>query len=47
MRVIDFYSVGKEQSLLSQIALNLGAERSLPRSGHHDVENHGGRGDDD
>jgi hypothetical protein len=47
MRVVDFYAMGKQQSFLSEVALNLSAERSFPCASDHDVEDRSRRGDDD
>ena len=40
-------AVREEKSLLSEVALDLGAERGFPGAADHDVENGGGGGDDD
>ena len=44
---VGFDAVGEEESLLGEIALDLGAQRSFPRVADDDVEDGGGGGNDD
>ena len=45
--MIDFDTMGEEESLLREIAFDLGAQRSFPCATDHDVEGGSGSGDDD
>ena len=45
--VVGFDAVREEQSLLREVAFDLGAQRGFPGAAEHDVENGGGGGDDD
>ena len=44
---VGFDAVGEEESFLSEVALDFGAQRGFPGAAEHDVENGGGGGDDD
>src|SRR4029077_16838671 len=44
---VDFDSMGEEESLLREVAFDLGAQRSFPCATDHDVEGGSGSGDDD
>src|ERR1700751_4695696 len=46
MCTVDIDTMGKQPGLLLQAALNLGAQRRLPRVAQHHVKNGGRSGDD-
>src|SRR5581483_685320 len=45
--MVGFHAMREQQSLLGEIALDLGAKRSFPRPADHNVENGSAGGDDD
>ena len=44
---VGFDTVREEKRFLSQVALNLSAQRGFPGAANHDVKNSGGGGDND